>query len=262
MAAIGAIEGDIVEVLGKRRAVAKCKPLEPADAIANPNTVWLTNTVRNNAEVPLGASVEVKKAARVSEAKRIVITSSYDNELSKNLPHLGITQHLPSMLSGSPILPGDYVVTHHPMGSSIVFEVVEVEADDGVNISFANIDSASPVLISTKTIIEIKGAERLEQSGQRSRRGYPVFWVNVQDGVRKSNENIFLVMSFWGLHFGGRYSGNFERKIAKDTDIQRLVLGYTEAASKEMDAINEESKSKPVSSDEVKNRILQRWMAV
>lgn len=250
MASIGAVEGDILEIVGKRKTVAKCKPLEKQDAARNPNTIWLTKTVRNNAEVPFGASVEVAKAQGVFEAKRIVIAPSHVNEASKYLEQLQIKQHLPSLLSGSPVLPGDYVVTLQPMGGSwIVFEIMDIGTTEN--------SGKSPALISKNTSIEVKQIE-----GERPRRGYPVFWVNVQDGVRKVEQGVFLVMNFSGLHYDGRFGGQFERKVAGDTDIQTLVSRYAEVAQRETDSINEEARTATISAESVKNRILQRWMKV
>lgn len=61
MASIEAAEEDIVEIVDNRRAVAKCMFLEEAEAARSPDTIWLTKSVQNNAEVPLGANVQVKK---------------------------------------------------------------------------------------------------------------------------------------------------------------------------------------------------------
>jgi hypothetical protein len=69
MASIEAAEEDILEIVGNRRVVARCMLLEEAEAARNPDTIWLTKSVQNNAEVPLGASVQVKKAEGTVEAK-------------------------------------------------------------------------------------------------------------------------------------------------------------------------------------------------
>ena len=260
MKSIGAVEGEIVDIIGKRRAVAKCKLLDKDEATSNPNSVWLTNTVRNNAEVPLGASVEVRKTTRFAEAQRVVLTSSQANEITKNT-NLGITQHLPAILAGSPILPGDYVVTHQPMGGMrIVFEVLKAEAvsaGGGQN----SPDETMPTIITPTTSIEIE-QNHIQQGDEHRMRGYSVFWVSIQDAIRKTDDNVFLVMKFWGLHSEGHYSGELEKKITLETDIQHLVISYTEAAQKEVDAINEKARTEKVSANEVKNRILQKWISI
>ena len=261
MESIGVVEGDILEVIGKRRTVAKCKLLEENEATRNPSTVWLTKTVGNNAEVPLGAVVEIKKSGGAVEARRIVIAPSHADEITKNLDRLQITQHLSSMLAGSPVLLGDYVVTYQPMGPWIVFEVLDVER----SATASDVSGGeNPVLISKKTTIEVKRPDEMPQKGEElPRRGYPVFWVNVRDGVRKTdNENVFLMMSFWGLHYDGRYAGEFQRKINNVTDIQNLVSRYTEVAQREIDSVNEEARTGNLSAESVKNRILQRWMDI
>lgn len=262
MKAIGAVEGDILEIIGKRRAVAKCKLLDKDEATSNPNSVWLTNTVRNNAEVQLGATVEVRKAKRIADAQRVVMTSSHTNEITKNIANLGITQHLPAMLAGSPVLPGDYVVTHQPMGGMrIVFEVLKVEViSSGTGQDTP--DETMPTIITSTTAIEIEQNHNQRGAEGQRRRGYPVFWVSIQDAILKTDDNVFLVMKFWGLHSEGHYSGELEKKITLETDIQNLVISYTEAAQKEVDAINEKARTEKVSANEVKNRILQKWISI
>jgi hypothetical protein len=257
---IEAAEGDILYITGNRETVAKCKLLGEEEAARNPNTIWLSKTVQNNAEVSLDAAVKVRKASRAIEAKRIVIAHSHVNEITKNLGRLQLIQHLSAMLSGSPVLLGDYVVAHQPMGSWIVFEVLDIEpntieADVG--------DQKILAIISGKTMIEVRKAEEVIQSNeQRLRRGYPVFWVNIRDGIRKAEQDVSLIMNFWGLHYDGQYAGQFERKISKETDIQGLVTLYTEAAQREVDVINEEARTVSVPAESVKNRILQRWMGI
>ncbi|MGH9879748.1 MAG: hypothetical protein ACRD5H_19130, partial [Nitrososphaerales archaeon] len=198
MRSIDASDGDILEIVGKRRTVAKCMLLDEG----GDGSAWLTHTVRNNAEVPIGGKVGVKKIEKVADAKKLVLLSSHNTEISKHMENLDITQHLSAMLAGFPVLMQDYLVSFDMMGHGwIVFQVVAAEPD---GLSARDMDSGIPLIVRKRTAIEvIKGGEAslADKPGIAMRRSYPVFWISFQETLRKMDpENVFLVMTFYGLH--------------------------------------------------------------
>lgn len=56
MQSIGATEGDVIEITGRRTTVARCLLLESTDE--NKGIIRMTLVVRNNAEVVTGGSVK------------------------------------------------------------------------------------------------------------------------------------------------------------------------------------------------------------
>src|SRR5438876_10334124 len=70
MDSLGASTGDVIEIRGKRRTVAKCLPLYPSDE--GKGTVRVDGLVRNNAGVAIGDTVVVRKIKAVTAEKVIV----------------------------------------------------------------------------------------------------------------------------------------------------------------------------------------------
>ncbi|MGB6532542.1 MAG: AAA family ATPase, partial [Candidatus Nitrosopolaris sp.] len=70
MDSLTASTGDVVEIKGKRRTVAKCLPLYPSDE--GKGIVRVDGLVRNNAGVAIGDTVVVRKIKAVPAEKVIV----------------------------------------------------------------------------------------------------------------------------------------------------------------------------------------------
>src|ERR1700686_144523 len=70
MDALGASTGDIIEIKGKRRTVAKCLPLYPSDE--GRGVVRIDGLIRNNSGVAIGDPVTVKKI-NAPPAEKIVV---------------------------------------------------------------------------------------------------------------------------------------------------------------------------------------------
>ena len=69
MDSLDAKTGDIVEIKGKRRTVAKILPLYPSDE--QKGIIRVDGLVRNNAGIAIGDSITVKKAKTV-QAERVI----------------------------------------------------------------------------------------------------------------------------------------------------------------------------------------------
>ena len=70
MDSLNASTGDVIEIRGKRRTVAKCLPLYPSDE--GKGIIRVDGLVRNNAGVAIGDTVVVRKIKAVQAEKVIV----------------------------------------------------------------------------------------------------------------------------------------------------------------------------------------------
>ena len=70
MDSLNASTGDVVEIGGKRRTIAKCLPLYPSDE--GKGIVRVDGLVRNNAGIAIGDTVVVRKIKAVPAEKVIV----------------------------------------------------------------------------------------------------------------------------------------------------------------------------------------------
>ena len=70
MDALSASTGDVVEIRGKRKTVAKCLPLYPSDE--GKGIIRVDGLVRNNAGIAIGDTVIVRKIKAVPAEKVIV----------------------------------------------------------------------------------------------------------------------------------------------------------------------------------------------
>jgi transitional endoplasmic reticulum ATPase len=70
MDSLGASTGDVIEINGKRRTVAKCLPLYPSDE--GRGVIRADGLIRNNAGVAIGGVVIVKKVM-APPAEKVVV---------------------------------------------------------------------------------------------------------------------------------------------------------------------------------------------
>src|SRR5919199_1597760 len=76
MDSLSASTGDVIEIRGKRRTVAKCLPLYPSDE--GKGIIRVDGLVRNNAGVAIGDTVVVRKIKAVPAEKVIGVTPAAD----------------------------------------------------------------------------------------------------------------------------------------------------------------------------------------
>jgi transitional endoplasmic reticulum ATPase len=124
--------GDVVEIKGKRRTVAKCLPLYPSDE--GKGIIRIDGLVRNNSGVAIGDTVIVKKIKAVPAEKVIVAPLEAIPPIDE--------RYLADALESVPLIKGDNVMVPY-FGGRLTFQVI------GVN------PAADAVLVNQKTIFHI-----------------------------------------------------------------------------------------------------------
>jgi transitional endoplasmic reticulum ATPase len=132
MDSLGASTGDVVEIRGKRRTVAKCLPLYPSDE--GKGIIRIDGLVRNNSGVAIGDTVIVKKIKAVPAEKVIVAPLEAIPPIDE--------RYLADALESVPLIKGDNVMVPY-FGGRLTFQVI------GVN------PAADAVLVNQKTIFHI-----------------------------------------------------------------------------------------------------------
>jgi len=115
MDSLGATTGDIIEIKGKRRTVAKCLPLYPSDE--GKNIIRIDGMMRNNAGVGIGDTINVKKIKAVPAEK--VIVSPLET-----IPPMD-ERYLADALESTPLVKGDNFMVPY-FGGRLTFQVIGV----------------------------------------------------------------------------------------------------------------------------------------
>src|SRR5256712_1995971 len=127
--------GDVIEIKGKRRTVAKCLPLYPSDE--GKGIVRVDGLVRNNAGVAIGDTVVVRKIKAVPAEKVVVAPLEAIPPIDE--------RYLADALESVPLIKGDNVMVPY-FGGRLTFQVIGVTP------------AADAVLVTQKTMFHI--AER------------------------------------------------------------------------------------------------------
>ncbi|MFB5621812.1 MAG: CDC48 family AAA ATPase [Candidatus Nitrosomaritimum yanchengensis] len=139
MDALSASTGDVVEIKGKRKTVAKCLPLYPSDE--GKGIIRVDGLVRNNAGVAISDTVVVRKIKTVPAEKVIVSPLEAIPPIDE--------RYLADALESVPLIKGDNVMVPY-FGGRLTFQVIGVTPGPGVD----------AVLVTQKTVFHI--AERGE----------------------------------------------------------------------------------------------------
>lgn len=132
MDALDASTGDVIEINGKRRTVAKCLPLYPSDE--GRSVIRIDGLIRNNSGVAIGDTVTIKKI-RAPAAEKVVVAPL------EAIPPID-ERYLADALESVPVTKGDNIMIPY-FGGRLTFQVV------GVN------PLADAVLITQKTVFSI-----------------------------------------------------------------------------------------------------------
>src|SRR5436309_7432548 len=132
MDSLSASTGDVIEIRGKRRTVAKCLPLYPSDE--GKGIVRVDGLVRNNAGVAIGDTVVVRKVKAVPAEKVIVAPLEAIPPIDE--------RYLADALESVPLIKGDNVMVPY-FGGRLTFQVIGVTP------------AADAVLVTQKTIFHI-----------------------------------------------------------------------------------------------------------
>src|ERR671932_2317395 len=132
MDSLSASTGDVIEIRGKRRTVAKCLPLYPSDE--GKGIIRVDGLVRNNAGVAIGDTVVVRKI-KVVPAEKVIIAPL------EAIPPID-ERYLADALESVPLIKGDNVMVPY-FGGRLTFQVIGVTP------------AADAVLVTQKTIFHI-----------------------------------------------------------------------------------------------------------
>jgi transitional endoplasmic reticulum ATPase len=135
MDSLSASTGDVIEIKGKRRTVAKCLPLYPSDE--GKGIVRVDGLVRNNAGVAIGDTVVVRKIKAVPAEKVIIAPLEAIPPIDE--------RYLADALESVPLIKGDNVMVPY-FGGRLSFQVIGVTP------------AADAVLVTQKTTFHV--AER------------------------------------------------------------------------------------------------------
>src|SRR6476620_7992730 len=132
MDSLSASTGDVVEIRGKRKTVAKCLPLYPSDE--GKGIIRVDGLVRNNAGIAIGDTVAVRKIKAVAAEKVVVAPLEAIPPIDE--------RYLADALESVPLIKGDNVMVSY-FGGTLTFQVIGVTP------------AADAVLVTQKTIFRI-----------------------------------------------------------------------------------------------------------
>ncbi len=125
MDALEASTGDIIEVKGKRKTVAKCLPLYPSDE--GRGVIRIDGLIRNNTGVAIGDSVTVRKI-KAPIAEKVVVAPL------EAIPPID-ERYLADALESVPVTKGDNIMIPY-FGGRLTFQVLAISpAADAVLIT-------------------------------------------------------------------------------------------------------------------------------
>ena len=129
---LDASTGDIIEIKGKRKTVAKCLPLYPSDE--GREVIRIDGLIRNNANVAISDSISIRRID-APNAEKVVVAPL------ETIPPID-ERYLADALESVPITKGDNIMIPY-FGGRLTFQV------------YATTPSAAAVLITQKTVFSI-----------------------------------------------------------------------------------------------------------
>lgn len=132
MDTLSASTGDVIEIKGKRRTVAKCLPLYPSDE--GKGIIRIDGLGRNNAGIAIGDTISVRKIRAVPAEKVIVAPLEAIPPIDE--------RYLADALESVPLIKGDNVMVPY-FGGRLTFQVISISP------------SADAVLVTQKTSFHI-----------------------------------------------------------------------------------------------------------
>ena len=194
MDTLNASTGDVIEIKGKRRTVAKCLPLYPSDE--GKGIIRIDGLGRNNSGIAIGDTISVRKI-KATAAEKVVVAPL------EAIPPID-ERYLADALESVPLIKGDNVMVPY-FGGRLTFQVIGVTP------------AADAVLITQKTVFHI--AEKGE-----TLRGVPQVTYEdiggIHNEIKKVRERIELQFRHHeifkklgietpkgGLHYGPKWNG-------------------------------------------------------
>ena len=138
MDTLDASTGDIIEITGKRKTVAKCLPLYPSDE--GRNVIRVDGLVRNNAGVAISDPISIRKI-KAPPAEKVTVAPL------ESIPPID-ERYLADALESVPVTKGDNIMIPY-FGGRLTFQII------GIN------PASDAVLITQRTLFTIseKGAD-------------------------------------------------------------------------------------------------------
>ena len=115
MDTLNASTGDVIEIKGKRRTVAKCLPLYPSDE--GKGIIRIDGLGRNNSGIAIGDTIAVRKIKAVAAEKVIVAPLEAIPPIDE--------RYLADALESVPLIKGDNVMVPY-FGGRLTFQVIGV----------------------------------------------------------------------------------------------------------------------------------------
>ncbi len=166
MDTLNASTGDVIEIKGKRRTVAKCLPLYPSDE--GKGIIRIDGLGRNNSGIAIGDTISVRKIKAVAAEKVVVAPLEAIPPIDE--------RYLADALESVPLIKGDNVMVPY-FGGRLTFQIIGVTP------------AADAVLVTQKTVFHI--AEKGE-----TLRGVPQVTYEdiggIADEIKKVREMIEL----------------------------------------------------------------------
>ena len=132
MDTLSASTGDVIEIKGKRRTVAKCLPLYPSDE--GKGIIRIDGLGRNNSGIAIGDTITVRKIKAVAAEKVVVAPLEAIPPIDE--------RYLADALESVPLIKGDNVMVPY-FGGRLTFQVIGVTP------------AADAVLVTQKTVFHI-----------------------------------------------------------------------------------------------------------
>ena len=132
MDTLNASTGDVIEIKGKRRTVAKCLPLYPSDE--GKGIIRIDGLGRNNSGIAIGDTISVRKIKAIAAEKVIVAPLEAIPPIDE--------RYLADALESVPLIKGDNVMVPY-FGGRLTFQVIGVTP------------AADAVLVTQKTVFHI-----------------------------------------------------------------------------------------------------------
>jgi transitional endoplasmic reticulum ATPase len=167
---LGVGTGNVIEVKGKNRTVARCLPVYPSDE--GKGIIRLDGLMRNNAHIGIGDTVTVKKLKAIPAQKVIVAP------LQPTPPVDG--RYLADSLESIPIIKGDSVMVPY-FGGRLAFQIVGI---------MPITTSESAAIVTQKTVFNIT-----EVTAEERYRGPQVTYEDIgglKEEIQKVREMIEL----------------------------------------------------------------------
>ncbi|WP_337863332.1 hypothetical protein [Nitrososphaera sp.] len=222
MSSAGISEGDIIQIIGGRRTVARCLPLYPSDE--GKKIIRIDGLVQANSNTKVGETVRVRKVT-ASNANRVVVRPH------ESIPPLD-EHYLSDALNGVPVVQGDTVLVPY-FGGRLAFKVVSTEPQD-------------VVVVNQQTIFFIA-------SGESMIRYTITDLVRQEEGGRS-----YMVIRFGLQGFGASVAGEFQKEIAENSGLLKTWNRYFDVIKEVVAKRNENPSTIEIASDANPEDILRR----